>query len=62
MGVVYKPRRQVRGEGVAEMPTLLNNGYWVKMSTKWGGGIKNTPNFVYVVCTCPPMVQRANDK
>ena len=26
-GGMYKPRRQVRGEGVAEMSTLLNNGY-----------------------------------
>ena len=45
-------RRHVRGEGVAEMSTFLNNGYIVKVSTK-GGGVKNTPNSVYVVCTRP---------
>ena len=46
---VYKPRRQLRGGGVAQMSTLLNKCYLVKMSTKGGGG-QNTPNFVYVVC------------
>ena len=37
---LYKPRRQVRGEGVAEMSTLLNNGCKIKVSTKRGGGSK----------------------
>ena len=27
IGTVYKPRRQVRGEGVAQMSTLLNESY-----------------------------------
>ena len=34
------------------MSTLLKKCYLVKVSTK-GGGVKNTPNYVYVVCTCP---------
>ena len=39
-------------EGIAQMSTLLNDNNWylVKVSTK-GEGVKNTPNFVYVVCT-----------
>ena len=53
LGTVYKPRRQVRGEGVAQMSTLLNKSYLVKGSTKGGGGVKNAPNSVYVVCTQP---------
>ena len=40
LGTVYKPRRQVRGRGVAEMSTLLNKSYLVKVSTKGGGGSK----------------------
>ena len=35
------------------MSTLLNKGYLVKVSTKGGGGVKNAPNSVYVVCTQP---------
>ena len=34
------------------MSTLLNKCYLVKVSTK-GEGVKNTPNFVHVVCTRP---------
>ena len=37
---VYKPRRQVRGRGVAQISTLLNKSYFVKVSTKGGGGQK----------------------
>ena len=38
---MYKPRRQLRGEGgVAQMSTLLNKSYLVKVSTKGGGGSK----------------------
>ena len=37
------------------MSTLLNKSYLVKVSTKGGGGVKNTPNSVYVVCTQPHM-------
>ena len=38
-GTVFKPRTQVRGEGrVAQMSTLLNKSYLVKVSTKGGGG------------------------
>ena len=33
------------------MSTLLNKSYLVKVSTKGGGGVKNDPNSVYVVCT-----------
>ena len=40
------------GRGVAQMSTLLNKSYIVKVSTK-GGRIKNVPNSVYVVCTQP---------
>ena len=36
MGAVYKPRRQV-GEGVAQMSTLLNKSYLVKVSTEREG-------------------------
>ena len=35
-GNMYKPRGQTRGEGVAQMTTILNNSYLVKIST--GGG------------------------
>ena len=35
------------------MSTLLNKSYLVKVSTKGGGGVKNAPNSVYVVCTQP---------
>ena len=38
-GTVYKPRRQVKGEGVAQMSTLLNEIYLVKRSMK-GEGVK----------------------
>ena len=54
-GTVYKPRRQVRGRGVAQMSTLLNKSYLVKVSTKEEGGSKMPPNSVYVVCTQPLM-------
>ena len=54
---MYKPRRQVKGEGVAQMSTLLNKSYLVKVSTKGGGGVKNAPNSVYVVCTQPHMLK-----
>ena len=40
IGTVYKPRRQVRGRGVAQMSTLLNKSYLVKVSTKGRGGSK----------------------
>ena len=53
-GTVYKPRRQVKGEGVAQMSTLLNKSYLVKVSTKGEGG-QNAPNSVYMVCTQPLM-------
>ena len=33
-GGMYKPRRQMRGEGVAQMSTLLNKSYLVKVYTK----------------------------
>ena len=39
VGTVYKPRRQVRGR-VAQMSTLLNKSYLVKVSTKGEGGQK----------------------
>ena len=35
------------------MSTLLNKSYLVKVSTKGGGGVKNAPKSVYVVCTQP---------
>ena len=35
------------------MTTILNKSYLVKVSTKGGGGVKNAPNYVYVVCTQP---------
>ena len=38
---------------VAQMSTLLNKCYLVKVSTKVGGGVRNAPNSVYVVCTQP---------
>ena len=57
-GTVCKPRRQVRGEGVAQMSTVLNKSYMVKVSTKGGGGVKNAPNSVYMVCTQPLQVPR----
>ena len=37
---LYKPHRQVKGEGVAQMSTLLNKSYLVKVTTKGGGGSK----------------------
>ena len=37
---VYKPCRQLRGRGVAQMSTLLNKSYLVKVSTKGEGGQK----------------------
>ena len=40
VGTVYKPRRLVRGRGVAQMSTLLNKSYLVKVSTKGEGGLK----------------------
>ena len=39
-------------KGVAQMSTLLHKSYLVKVSTK-GEGVKNAPNFIYVVCTQP---------
>ena len=40
LGGVYKPRGQMRGKGVAQMTTTLNNSYQVKVSTYLhrGGG------------------------
>ena len=35
------------------MSTLLYKCYLAKVSTNVKGGVKNTPNFVYVVCTRP---------
>ena len=35
------------------MSTLLNKSYLVKVSTSGGGGVKNAPNSVHVVCTQP---------
>ena len=35
------------------MSTLLNKSYFVKVSTKVGGEVKNAPNSVYVICTQP---------
>ena len=40
LGTVYKPCRKVRGRGVAQMSTLLNKSYLVKVSTKGEGGQK----------------------
>ena len=37
-GTVYKPRRHLRG--VAQISTLLNKSYLVKLSTKGEGGQK----------------------
>ena len=34
---MYKPRRQVRGKGVAQMSTLLYKSYLVKVSKNEGG-------------------------
>ena len=53
LGTVYKPRRQVKGEGVAQMSTLLNKDYLVKCLQRGVGVGKNAPNSVYVVCTQP---------
>ena len=38
LGTANKPRLQVRGEGVAQMSTLLNKTYLVKVSTAYEGG------------------------
>ena len=38
---MYKPRRQVKKEGIAQMSTLLNKSYLVKVSTKGEEGVKN---------------------
>ena len=54
IGTVYKPRRQVRGEGASQMSTLLNKSYYfVKVSTKGEGEGQNAPNSAYVVYTLP---------
>ena len=45
---MYKPRRQVKGEGVAQMSTLLNKSYLVKVSTK-GGGDESHGFFYYLL-------------
>ena len=42
------------------MSTLLNKSYLVKVSTKGGGGVKNAPNSVYVVCTQPLTTKSSN--
>ena len=47
---MYKPRREVKGEGGTEMSTLPNKGYLINVFTKGEGG-QNAPNSVYVVCT-----------
>lgn len=44
-GAVYQPRRQL--SGFAQMYTLLNNGYLLKVFTK-GRGVKSTLNFIYI--------------
>ena len=49
---MYKPRREVKGEGGTEMSTLPNKGYLINVFTKGEGG-QNAPNSVYVVCTQP---------
>ena len=42
---MYKPRRQVRGEGVAQMSTLFYKGYLVKSVYEGGGGGQKCPKF-----------------
>ena len=58
-GPVYKPRGQVRGEESCSNVNLLNKSYFVKVYTKEGGGVKNAPNSVYVVCTQPLIISKA---
>ena len=53
-GAVYKPRRQLRGQGEllkCLIHTLFNKCYIEKVSTKGEGG--QTPNFVYLVLHAP---------
>ena len=42
---MYKPRGQMRGEGVAQMTTILNKSYLVKVSAAMGEGHTLSPNF-----------------
>ena len=42
------------------MSTLINKCYLIKVSTKGGGGVKNAPNSVYVVCTQPHIEGHSN--
>ena len=44
------------GAGVIEMSTLFYNYYLIKAFIKEGRGVKNTPNFVYVVCKRAPLI------
>ena len=48
--VMYKPRRKVKGRGIAEMSILLNNdSYLKKKCLRRGEGCQIIPNFVNVV-------------
>ena len=40
LGVIHKPRGQLRGMGVSQMTILLHKPYLVKVTTKGGGGSK----------------------
>ena len=52
------PRGQMRGRGVTQMTTTLNNSYLVIVSTQ-GEGVKIAQNSVVVVCTrTHPQVNR----
>ena len=50
LGAMYKPREQMRG--VAQMTTILNNIYLVKVSTV-REGVKIAQNSVHMVCIRP---------
>ena len=66
---VYKQRRQLRVRGFAQMSTLLNNYYLVKVSIKWER-VKKYPKFclrgLYTVqkwifnTTLPKIIYQAN--
>ena len=45
-GVIHKPRGQLRGDGVSQMPILLHKPYLVKVTKKkiWPRGLWMTPN------------------
>ena len=41
VGVIHKPRGQLRGRGISKMTILLHKPYLVKLTMKWEG-VKNT--------------------